>query len=1363
MLCSTSAWADIAVLTSPDAQVSTLSDGAGVITITDKSTNGGGIQKGSGSFTYEGSSYTPMKLSGSRQFELTYNSDVTINSVKIICTDNKDDGNEYTIGESSDNRASIGKMAAKGATPSQFTITGKTGLNASTQFLAIIVVDYSTAAATKPTISVTKDNVDLSLPSYNSSKSDKVTLKGELLTDGTYTVATSATGLTLSPTSFTVADGKVEQEFTVTYAAENAVETATEKIVFKSADADNVEASTVVTYGKVAQRVITELSSISDSYTWDFSKTGATTVQLTSETSPAKEDQFVLANIAEINNDDNFKSDALKVQAEYVVREGKYMQGGKATFHTTVPGTIKVAFSNTGNRTNDDETRYLYVNGTKTEFGSKVSNATLETGEIEVEAGDVVLTAQMPKSEGVDQYIRLYSITFTAASEGGKEEGGEEEGGEEGGAYDNVEATISWTVGNETVASVTSAVSEAISSTKVKAAATLQTAVKSDYDANKGVSMVQYQPSTSNAGNVAEVMVEYTVKMQKGTTFTPTSISYDAIKVGTDNAYFSWSYTTDGTESDVTNVPAASILRNNNGNSTTAKLGHSETISNATAARDVTVRFYISQCANNKQIALSNIKINGVVNGTVEQRSFQNFKIDFRTAEPTIVEPTEGGLPSGVVLNKGTFKDAQHGTMNATITVPVDSPVKFTIGGCGFTNKATVSVNGGAAIDIDTKSAGCEDSGVGHYSKYATYTYNVEESATLVFNLGSYCPYFFAEACEFVPVVDVTYYDTDGKTVIGTESVEGSSALKYAYGASDVTVASGKAFRGWFSSASLDAVKIKEGTPVDADLKLYAKATDIEIATVGSVWEYDLKKVNFYPEDHELIELNGKYNDSQHGWAFSTNGTAKIKVAGNAIINFGLCRYAGEGVTITVTDEAGNTVGEPIAAKVESDGTKAVINYKGEATTLTLTTSGTAYIHDFKIFNIDGDLPQKNDAGYYVMNPGDGAGLLVVLASLQEGDKVFLPNGTYDFGNTVLTTISANNVSIIGESMEGTIIKTTALEEKLGVADLFYNTSTGLYMQDLTLQNDFDYYNSGSAGRAAVLQDNGNKTIMRNVAMRSYQDTYYSKSGNYYFEGGLIQGTVDYICGGGNAWFENITLLNKSRSKSGNTGDDTMTAYNGTGKYIFNNTTVESECATFNFGRSWETAYVVYLNTTIKSGKLIDTRFSTADMNSKPRFFGEYNTVDESGNGKNTPASNVLKTTKGAEFESVLTAEQAEAYAYDKFFSGWDPKTIATQEKADATAIDADALYLVENEGEYVSLVKGSELDLTALVGKTIRKANGRGGFGEPTVVEKTDAINLKEYASAQQKTAKVYDITGREVNAPAKGVYIIDGKKYIK
>ena len=130
----------------------------------------------------------------------------------------------------------------------------------------------------------------------------------------------------------------------------------------------------------------------------------------------------------------------------------------------------------------------------------------------------------------------------------------------------------------------------------------------------------------------------------------------------------------------------------------------------------------------------------------------------------------------------------------------------------------------------------------------------------------------------------VTYYDTDGTTSLGSESVTANSNLTYntAY-TNQVNVPTGSAFRGWFNGVGPSAEKVAEGTMVDMDLDLYAKVTPIETATNGSEYTYDLTKNNFYQEDHELIDINGgKYHHD--GWIFENEGTILLQVAKNAHI-----------------------------------------------------------------------------------------------------------------------------------------------------------------------------------------------------------------------------------------------------------------------------------------------------------------------------------------------------------------------------------------------------------------------------------------------------------------------------------------------
>ena len=731
-------------------------------------------------------------------------------------------------------------------------------------------------------------------------------------------------------------------------------------------------------------------------------------------------------------------------------------------------------------------------------------------------------------------------------------------------------------------------------------------------------------------------------------------------------------------------------------------------------------------------------------------RTFKDFELNF--VGVTSMPET---LPDGVTELTGSPREDDHGLNNFKMVVEVDGPVKFTIGGCQYSSTPAIIKNGEAVLaEIDVATPGCY-----HKGGVATWTYNSMEPATLTVIGGQYTPYIKVEACEYVANVIITYFDQDGNK-LGEETVEPGTAFVPKYTVANLpTIADGQAFRGWFNNSG---VKITEGTAIDADTKLTAKVTAIEKAETGTHYDYDLTSNTWYQEDHELITVDGSYYNT-HGWLASS---IKLDVSAKAVVMVRNCQFTDE-QTAEVKDSKGTIVAS-FQARVEADGGVASFTYEGEPTTLTITYPATAYVHGIEVYNVEDFVTKDETTGYYVISSGDVSSLLLAIKSAQEGDRIFLPNGTYDFGETVKTPISANNLSIIGQSADGVIIRNApdVKVEGLGSADLFQNFSTGLYMQDLTLQNDLDYYKAGT-GRAPVLQDLGTQTIMKNVNMRSYQDTYYSKSGDYYFEGGLIQGTVDYICGNGNAYFNGVTLLNKSRSATGSTGDCTITAANTSSNlkgYVFNGCTIETESKTFNFGRSWGTAKTAFLNTTINSGKLAATRWTVAGMNSAPVSYKEYNTVDKSGNGMNTPASNIIEFTHSTgnnTMETVLSAEEAQEYALDKFFTDWNPAAIAAQETVDTENLDPEAVYLVENNGAFVALVKGSAL--SAYTQGTVRKANARGGFG--AAVDLSLVTGIKNAASMEQPTHHhaIYDVLGRRLTTLQKGINIVDGKKIAK
>ena len=190
-----------------------------------------------------------------------------------------------------------------------------------------------------------------------------------------------------------------------------------------------------------------------------------------------------------------------------------------------------------------------------------------------------------------------------------------------GKSFDNAEGTIAWALGNEANGTLSESINGAIISSSVSTGADLTVETAKYFDTD----MVKYTPKTSNAGNVEGVLVEYRVKAAKGVTFKPTKIDYAAVKVGTDGATYSWSYTIDGVESTITQIdPKPDLLRNNGSNSSTAKLMHTETF-NVDPCNEFTFRFYISGCANNKNICIGNVTITGIVNG--ETVAVEMFKL----------------------------------------------------------------------------------------------------------------------------------------------------------------------------------------------------------------------------------------------------------------------------------------------------------------------------------------------------------------------------------------------------------------------------------------------------------------------------------------------------------------------------------------------------------------------------------------------------------------------------------------------------------------------------------------------------------------------------------------------------------------
>lgn len=280
---------------------------------------------------------------------------------------------------------------------------------------------------------------------------------------------------------------------------------------------------------------------------------------------------------------------------------------------------------------------------------------------------------------------------------------------------------------------------------------------------------------------------------------------------------------------------------------------------------------------------------------------------------------------------------------------------------------------------------------------------------------------------------------------------------------------------------------------------------------------------------------------------------------------------------------------------------------------------------------------------------------------------ILIPDGYYDLGEKTLTRVAGNNIAIIGQSMEGTIIRNAPdiKIESISKTAVLQNRGKGNYYQDLTLRNDLDYYACEPDGRAVCMQDKGLRTVYNRVRMLSYQDTFYSDNEQcqHYFQDSEIHGTIDFICGAGDVWFERCKIVTKKRTRDGS-GHNIIAAPRTSDTkwgYVFNRCTIENDVSEYYYGRSWHTnPTCVWLYTTLLTPeKLLPTHYDPEGMKVSKCYFKEYGTMDAQGRDI-TPKTNVVTFTlrdhtQPFEHETIMTREELRRYKMDNVFTEWQP------------------------------------------------------------------------------------------------------------
>lgn len=409
-----------------------------------------------------------------------------------------------------------------------------------------------------------------------------------------------------------------------------------------------------------------------------------------------------------------------------------------------------------------------------------------------------------------------------------------------------------------------------------------------------------------------------------------------------------------------------------------------------------------------------------------------------------------------------------------------------------------------------------------------------------------------------------------------------------------------------------------------------------------------------------------------------------------------------------------------------------------------------------------------------------------------------------------ITYITGSNISFIGEDRDATIITqditndadmlfsgqfgTSHKYEKIGESDVLQITGSNTYFQDITIKSGIN----DALGRNLAVHDKGNHTIYKNTKLWGYQDTWTSNAdhGVFYFEGGVVRGRTDYLCGKGDAYFNNVELLQIYGgypivpSLKHNIGwvfkDCVISGTEGVAKYGEKVYSADEVSGSFSLGRPWgkgtPAAYLINMKMNVQPKAI-----GWDDMNAEnyPYRLAEYNSMTETGAA--IDLSQRKETFNGHANDPRLTADEANTYSdMSLMFGDWQP-TLLTEQAPQVSNVEFDGstiswtgndysfCYAVCQDGNIIDFTTettytvpstakalGGVTDATSPV-YSVRAANNMGGLNEAVEATSTsgETTGINEIGAGENLGGKVvsveyYTTDGKQLASPVRGITIV-------
>ena len=394
---------------------------------------------------------------------------------------------------------------------------------------------------------------------------------------------------------------------------------------------------------------------------------------------------------------------------------------------------------------------------------------------------------------------------------------------------------------------------------------------------------------------------------------------------------------------------------------------------------------------------------------------------------------------------------------------------------------------------------------------------------------------------------------------------------------------------------------------------------------------------------------------------------------------------------------------------------------------------------------------------------------------------IFIKNGEYK--GHVDVPKNKPYLHFIGQERDKVIIT----DDKLCGGDNALHVSVGAtvvvnandcYFDNLTLENSWGH-DKQAGPQALALNTTGDRTVFKNVAMLSYQDTWITPStSNYrvYAKDCFIEGAVDFIYNSGNIYIDNTTLYINRKS-----GGYIVAPSHGADVewgYVFMNCRitapgVPSETDVW-LGRPWHNSpKTVFINTIAEV--TIPAKGWYPTMGGLPVLWADYNTMDGNGNPidlsqredtyyyTNSDGSKTYGKAK-----NYLTAEEAAQYTVKNVLGGkdnWQPAIITESCAAPVATLSADKsiisweavpyaiCYVIVKNGTEVSFT--TETSISAEAGATymVYAANEQGGLSagcDPS------ATGIQSTLASDAQVVAIYSVGGVQQRELQRGLNIV-------